>query len=102
MAGKKLYGKEYFAAALAKEYGISQEKAAGIMRFICDEVTNALVEGKLVKLGQLGTLRLKERPARTGTDPRTGVSIEIPKNYAIKANISSTLRESLRRRDDGC
>lgn len=102
MAGKKLYGKHYFARELAKKHGISIGEADGIMHTLCEDIVNVLVDGGLVKLGAVGTLRLKERAARTGIDPRTGVTIDISKSYSIKANISSTLRGTLRRRDDGC
>lgn len=102
MAGKKLYGKDYFARELAKKHGFSIEKANDVVQTLCKDIVGVVMDGGLVKLGDLGTLRLKERAARTGTDPRTGAVIDIPKSYSIKANISSTLREALRRRDDGC
>lgn len=102
MAGKKLYGKDYFAREIANDYNLSLEKASKIVQFMCDEIVQLITDGKIVKLGDLGTLRLKERAARTGTDPRTGAVIDISKSYSVKANISSTLRETLRRRDDGC
>lgn len=102
MAGKKLYGKDYFAREIANDYNISLEKAGKIVQFMCDEIVQLITDGKIVKLGDLGTLRIKERAARTGADPRTGAPIDIPKSYSVKANISATLRERLRNRSDGC
>lgn len=98
MAGKKLYGKEALARDLVNEFPMTLDKARQLVSFIIDNITEAVVDGKLVKLGDLGTLHLKEHMPRVGTDPRTGVTINIPRTYSVKAKISTTLRRHLKER----
>lgn len=100
MAGKKLYGKEALARDLVNEFPMTLDKAHRIVGFILGNITDAVVDGKLVKLGDLGTLHLKEHAPRVGTDPRTGVSINIPHTYSVKAKISTTLRRYLKEREN--
>ena len=99
MAGKKIYGKDYFVRHLANETGgMTLTKSYEITNCILNEMFKLLLEGKVVKLGDVGTLYVKERAARTGTDPRTGASIDIAASHFVKCNISTALRKKLKER----
>ena len=48
-----------------------------IVGAIFDEITDALAEGNRVELRGFGAFSVKNRPARTGRNPRTGKEIKI-------------------------
>jgi len=48
-----------------------------IVSSIFDEITDALAEGNRVELRGFGAFSVKNRPARTGRNPRTGESVEV-------------------------
>jgi integration host factor subunit beta len=48
-----------------------------IVNVIFDEIVGALAQGKRVELRGFGAFSVKERPARTGRNPRTGEQVRV-------------------------
>ena len=48
-----------------------------IVSAIFDEITDALAEGNRVELRGFGAFSVKNRPARTGRNPRTGELVDV-------------------------
>lgn len=65
-------------AAVAEAAGISKADATKAVAATFDAITAALAEGDKVSLVGFGTFAVKERAARTGLNPRTKETIEIP------------------------
>lgn len=63
---------------VAEMTGTSKKDAEKAVCATLDAITNALVNGDKVQLVGFGTFEVKERAARTGRNPRTRESIEIP------------------------
>ena len=74
-------------AALADQAGLSKSDAARALDSFIDIVTAALKKGETVSLVGFGSFDARQRAARTGRNPRTGETIEIPasRNPAFKA-----------------
>lgn len=49
-----------------------------LVNTIFDEITTTLVEGGRVELRGFGAFSVRERAARKGRNPRTGVSVSVP------------------------
>ncbi len=49
-----------------------------IVNAILNEITSALARGDRVELRDFGVFSVKNRPARTGRNPRTGVHVSVP------------------------
>ncbi len=64
--------------AVADSADLSKAAAARAVDAMVDSVTDALREGDQVTLVGFGTFTVRERAARTGRNPRTGESIDIP------------------------
>jgi DNA-binding protein HU-beta len=62
---------------------------------ILDRISNALVNGDRVELRGLGIFEAKERKARTGRNPSTGASIEIPASRRATFRPSKELKQQL-------
>ena len=65
-------------AKIAEKSGLSKKQAELALGAFIDSVTEALKEGDKVQLMGFGTFEVKERAARTGRNPATGETIEIP------------------------
>jgi len=70
--------KPELAAAIASKAEVTKEKASEILNIITDEITNAICQNEAVTLIGFGTFSQRERSARTGKNPQTGQTIQIP------------------------
>ncbi len=79
--------KTELVAAVAEKAGISKKDADKAVAAVIDAITEAMVAGDKVQLVGFGTFEVRARGARTGRNPRTKETIEIPasKQPAFKA-----------------
>jgi DNA-binding protein HU-beta len=73
--------------AVAEGADISKAAATRAVDTVIEQITNTLKNGNQVTLVGFGTFTVKARAARTGRNPRTGESINIPasNNPSFKA-----------------
>ncbi|GHF13228.1 integration host factor subunit beta [Kordiimonas sediminis] len=62
---------------------------------IFDEITGALARGERVELRGFGAFSVKERPARTGRNPRTGEKVHVEEKRVPYFKTGKDLRERL-------
>ena len=65
-------------AAVAEQRGLSKKDAEKALNATIDTIIKAVAEGDKIQLTGFGTFEQRQRNARTGCDPRTGNTIEIP------------------------
>ena len=65
-------------AAVAEQTGLSKKDAENALNATIDTIIKAVAEGDKIQITGFGTFEQRQRNARTGVDPRTGNSIEIP------------------------
>lgn len=65
-------------ASIARKLGVSIEQATSIVERLLSEIGKALERGESVNLSGFGKFHVKTRAARTGRNPRSGDSIQIP------------------------
>jgi len=65
-------------AAVAEQSGLSKKDAEKAVNATIDTIIKAVAEGDKIQITGFGTFEQRQRNARTGVDPRTGNSIEIP------------------------
>ena len=64
--------------AIKETTGLSKKDSEKALTAALDAIVNAVAAGEKVQLTGFGTFEQRTRNARTGVDPRTGNSIEIP------------------------
>ncbi len=64
--------------AIAEQSGLSKKDAEKALNATIDTIIKAVAEGEKIQLTGFGTFEQRQRNARTGVDPRTGNTIEIP------------------------
>nr|WP_317428901.1 HU family DNA-binding protein [uncultured Mitsuokella sp.] len=79
--------KTELVASVAEKAGLTKKDAEKAVNALFESVQQALVEGDKVQMIGFGTFEVKERAARTGRNPRTSETIQIPasKNPVFKA-----------------
>lgn len=65
-------------AAIAEQSGLTKKDAEKALNATIDTIIKVVAEGDKIQLTGFGTFEQRQRNARTGVDPRTGNSIEIP------------------------
>jgi len=58
-----------------------QRDVEAIVNAILDEIVGALCRGDRVELRGFGAFSVKNRPARTGRNPRTGEPVSVAEKY---------------------
>ncbi|AJQ92954.1 MULTISPECIES: HU family DNA-binding protein [Gynuella] len=87
--------KPELAAAIAEKADISKEKAADVLNVILDEITGAVGKGDSVTLIGFGTFEKRSRAARTGKNPQTGESIQIPASNTVAFKAGKALKDAV-------
>ena len=80
-------------AKIAEKSGLSKKQAELALGAFIDSVTEALKAGDKVQLMGFGTFEVKERAARTGRNPSTGETIEIPASKTPTFKAGKGLRD---------
>ncbi len=81
------------AEAIYTEIGLSRKDSNDILDMIIDEIVKELSLGKEVKLSSFGTFSLRDKRARTGRNPKTGVEAVISPRRVISFKPSQTMRK---------
>ena len=78
--------KSQFAEAIADKSGLSKRDAQKALDGFQDALQEAMQRGEKVSLTGFGTFEVRERAARTGRNPQTGATMEVPasRNAAFK------------------
>jgi len=81
------------ATKLCEKTGLSHKEAVQAVEVFLNAVKEGLKAGEKVSLVGFGTFYVKERPARTGRNPRTGKVISIPRKRAASFKPGKAFRE---------
>ena len=87
--------KTELTAAMAENSGLTKKDCeAALAAFTC-AVETAMKGGDKVQLVGFGTFEVKERVARTGKNPATGATIEIPASKAPAFKPGKAFKDSV-------
>ena len=81
--------------AVVAKAGVTKKAAAAAVNAVLDVVAETLAQGGDVKITGFGGFEVKERAARTGRNPKTGETVEIPASKYVAFSAGSTLKEKV-------
>ena len=87
--------KTELVAAVAEKTGASKKDSEKLVSAVFETMTDALVAGEKVSMVGFGAFEVKERPARTGRNPRTKENIEIPASRAASFKPGKALKDAI-------
>lgn len=81
--------------AVARKAGITKKQAGPAVDAFIGTITDTLKGGGKVTIPGFGTFSVGQRAARTGRNPRTGKTIQIPAKKTAKFSAGKQLREAV-------
>ena len=80
--------------AVSERSGQSQRVVSEILAALADELRGAIARKEDVQLADIARFKVEPKPARTGRNPKTGATLEIPAKNVVKATISKALSDA--------
>jgi DNA-binding protein HU-beta len=82
-------------ATLSEAHEIPKKQAAAILEDLVTLITKHLKKGDKIRIGGLGVLQVRKRPARMGRNPATGEAIKIKASKKVAFRAAKELKESV-------
>ncbi len=83
------------SAAMAERSGMAKKETEGLITDMFGDVVDHLKAGERVRIGGLGIIEVKNRPARMGRNPATGEAIQIKASKKIAFRAAKELKEAI-------
>jgi DNA-binding protein HU-beta len=83
------------AAALAGRQDMAPKQASLLLSSLVELMVEHLKQGDRLRIGGLGVLEVKSRPARMGRNPATGAAIQIQASKKIAFRAAKELKEAV-------
>ncbi len=82
-------------AKTSVETGMTRKDAETAVNAVFDVIAKALAEGDKVQLVGFGSFEVKDRPARTGRNPRTMEPVEIAASRTVAFHAGKALKDAV-------
>jgi DNA-binding protein HU-beta len=82
-------------AALAESHELPKKQAAAVLEDLVTMITKHLKKGDRIRIGGLGVLQVRKRPARMGRNPATGEAIKIKASKKVAFRAAKELKEAV-------
>jgi DNA-binding protein HU-beta len=86
---------KHLAAKLAENHEMSKKQTEAILADLIDLITKHLKKGDRIRIGGLGILVVRKRPARMGRNPATGEQIQIKASKKVAFRAAKDLKEAV-------
>jgi len=83
------------AEAVYQQVGLSRNEASDIIEAVLDEICDALLRDETVKISGFGTFSTRQKNARVGRNPKTGVEVTIEPRRVVVFRPSNILKKSV-------
>ena len=80
---------------LAQDQNVPKKQAQELLTGMVERVTSHLKQGDRIRINGLGTLEVRKREARTGRNPATGETLQIPPSKKIAFRPAKELKEAI-------
>jgi len=78
--------------AIYQQVGLSRHESADLVETILNEISEALVAGKNVKISSFGSFMLRDKRGRVGRNPKTGEEVPIAPRRVLTFRPSQVLK----------
>ena len=86
---------KHLGVALAEKHNMPKKQANELLSDMVSMITTHLKKGARLRLGGLGILQVRKRPARMGRNPATGAAIKIKASKKVAFRAAKELKESV-------
>ena len=92
---KKTLTRSDITEAIYRDIGLSKQDASQLLESVLNHISEALIENRVVKLSSFGTFSPKNKRARVGRNPKTGIEADINARRVISFRPSSLMKEKI-------
>ncbi len=85
----------HMAAEIAEKHDLQKRQADTLVTDVFTGLVEHLKAGERVRIGGLGIIEVKDRPARMGRNPATGEAIEIKASRKIAFRAAKELKDAI-------
>lgn len=85
----------HLGVALAEKHAMPKKQANEMLADMVSMITTHLKKGARLRLGGLGILQVRKRPARDGRNPATGEKIKIKASKKVAFRAAKELKEAV-------
>ncbi|MCH9765575.1 MAG: HU family DNA-binding protein [Alphaproteobacteria bacterium] len=85
----------HLAAELAEAHELPKKQSVEILEDLVEAMAAHLKKGHKIRIGGLGILQVRKRPARMGRNPATGETIKIKASKKVAFRAAKDLKERL-------
>ena len=86
---------KHIAATLSETHEIPKKQSGALLEDLVAQIGKHLKKGARIRIGGLGVLQVRKRPARLGRNPATGETIKIKASKKIAFRAAKELKESI-------
>lgn len=79
--------------AVFREVGLSRNESADLVESVLAHMAEALVRGEQVKISSFGTFSVRDKTARVGRNPKTGIEAAIPPRRVLTFRPSNLMKD---------
>ena len=83
------------ALEVAEQHAMPHKQAETLLTDMFGKLVVHLKEGERVRIGGLGIIEVKDRPARMGRNPATGEAMQIKASKKIAFRVAKELKEAI-------
>ena len=83
------------ATTLSEAHDLPKKQVNAMLVAMVEDIAKHLKKGKRIRIGGLGILQVRKRPARMGRNPATGAAIKIKASKKIAFRASKDLKEAI-------
>ena len=83
------------AVSLADRQDMAPKQASLILGSLVELMVEHLKQGDRLRIGGLGVLEVKDRPARMGRNPATGAAVQIQASKKVAFRAAKELKEAI-------
>lgn len=94
--GGMTMNKNELVSSIAQKSGLTKKDVESVVTGVLDEITSALASGEKVQFVGFGTFEPRQRSSRTGRNPQTGKSINIPATVVPAFKAGNKLKDAVK------
>ncbi|WP_081717800.1 HU family DNA-binding protein [Hyphomicrobium nitrativorans] len=85
----------HIGVALSETHDLPKKQANAVLEDMVALITKHLKKGDRIRIGGLGILQVRKRPARMGRNPATGETIKIKASKKVAFRAAKDLKEQI-------
>jgi len=85
----------HLGTALAEAHAVPKKQANALLEDMVAMIRTHLKKGARIRIGGLGILQVRKRPARMGRNPQTGEQIKIKASKKVAFRAAKELKEAV-------